>query len=769
MQDNLSLSIIEHPLRRELAETVLVPPLPGVSLLDWRNRYVPLDVPCLIHLNGALVPEQKWATTYPMPGDYIVFCARIGDNDVLRVLAMVALIGISIAFPFLLPATWPAWAGLAMSAGIMMVGGLLINTLLPPSTATAKDTALDSQAYSWAAGNTQQQGIPVARWYGTHKVYGNIIGSYTESYDSDQYYNALIDVGIGPIKALWDFKVNDQPYTGYKEVTVQTRYGWLWQDAIDGFKATKTEYQESVEVVYGSPYTYVTVGSDFDILEVDISFPQGLWSLDTTTGDYAAYTISYSIDVRRVGAGDDEWVSITQGVEKDNVTSYDVAHYGSDQWLITPAPLAPRWSKGKVQKFIDLGDMNWWNWEEGSQVYEDHLEGEVADADNGLTWHWMGEYADIDGNISYETVLENVVYTVSYPATASASSQKPFRKTHSYSIPYDAHDQYEVRITRETESYDLTTIGDKFYFGGIREDLTDVFTYPRHALVAVRAKATDQLSGSFSFSCMCQGAIVQIWDGTDWTLDWSDNPAWIAYDILTQPLISGWHVVNYANIRYDGGIDPARIDLPKFLEWAQYCDDLVPDGKGGTEKRITFNGGFDYDGNMWDAFLKVCRVGRAAPVPFGTLISLAIDKPLVGDPVNMFTVANITESKFTETFLPLEERATQIEIDFTNKDNDYQRDKLTVYHPDMAANGFQASLDLFGIVKPSEAWRAGLYRLNCNKYLLRTVEIDLDVEAVNVQIGDVVYIQHDVPRWNTAGKVVSATANSVTLDKEVIH
>jgi hypothetical protein len=169
---------------------------------------------------------------------------------------------------------------------------------------------------------------------------------------------------------------------------------------------------------------------------------------------------------------------------------------------------------------------------------------------------------------------------------------------------------------------------------------------------------------------------------------------------------------------------------------------------------------------MWEAVLRVCQVGRATPIWNGVSLSLAIDKP--SEPVNLYTVGNIEASKFKETFLPLEERATEIEIDYTNVLNDYQRDKLTVYRPDVPNGQYKASLDLFGITKPSEAWRAGMYRINCNRYLIRTVEIDVDIEAVNGQIGDVVLIQHDVPRWGSGGRTVFATSGSVTLDKLVM-
>jgi predicted phage tail protein len=68
-----------------------------------------------------------------------------------------------------------------------------------------------------------------------------------------------------------------------------------------------------------------------------------------------------------------------------------------------------------------------------------------------------------------------------------------------------------------------------------------------------------------------------VWDGTFQT-NWTNNPAWIFYDLLT-------------NTRYGAGefIDASQVDRYSLFPIAQYCDELVPDGAGGMEPRLTFN------------------------------------------------------------------------------------------------------------------------------------------------------------------------------------
>jgi hypothetical protein len=241
---------------------------------------------------------------------------------------------------------------------------------------------------------------------------------------------------------------------------------------------------------------------------------------------------------------------------------------------------------------------------------------------------------------------------------------------------------------------------------------------------------------------------------------YSNNPAWVCFDILTQPIYDD----NLNPIEYRG-VDPSRMDIAKFKEWADYCDDLVPDGVGGFEKRMTFNGGFDTETTMWEAAMQVCQVGRAALIWSGSGLSVAIDKPTLAS--QMFTIGNTGIDSFKETFLSLEDRAAQIDLDYTNQDNDYKRDKVTVLNEFIDNPTNAVSLQLIGITKASEAWRNAMYRLNNNQYVLRALEIQADIDAIACTIGDVVNVQADVPVWGFGGRIVTADSTSVTLDRTV--
>jgi hypothetical protein len=168
---------------------------------------------------------------------------------------------------------------------------------------------------------------------------------------------------------------------------------------------------------------------------------------------------------------------------------------------------------------------------------------------------------------------------------------------------------------------------------------------------------------------------------------------------------------------------------------------------------------------MWESAMKVGAIARSTPYFNGSKITLAINKPRAA--VQMFTMGNIVPGTFKQTFLPRQERATEIEIAYKNRDNDYQGETLTIYDPTLTKKIPPAQLNLMGCTKRSEGWRHGNFRLGCNRVLKRVIEWGADIDAIASTVGDVVYLQHDVPQWGEGSRLVSATVNTVTLDKQV--
>ncbi|OHB43896.1 MAG: hypothetical protein A2Y13_01295 [Planctomycetes bacterium GWC2_45_44] len=384
----------------------------------------------------------------------------------------------------------------------------------------------------------------------------------------------------------------------------------------------------------------------------------------------------------------------------------------------------------------------------------------------GLSSHGIGIKIEIS-----ESGLND--WDILVAETISASSTSAVRASYLSSETYTGGSavsitngkKYDIRVTKTTAEAG-SRYGDQLRLGSVREVINDDFVYPKTSLLGIEALATDQLSGSITVSCVQEGAIVNVFGGSTWSLEYNTNPAWVLWDILTQPVItgSGTELDPYEIERYDG-IDPARLDIAKFYELALFCDELVDDGAGSTEKRITFNGGFDTATTMWEAAWKVCEIARCVLVWNGINLTLAIDK--AGTAVQLFSVGNIHADSFKQTFLPQQDLASEIEINYRDELQDFNRVPLTVFDVGIENISNKITLELFGISKQSEAWRAGMYQLAQNRLLKSTIEFSADVDAIACTIGDIIYFQHDVPQWGDGGRVLSGSEQDVIVDKDL--
>lgn len=769
--EKLTLVKIQNPFNRRDREVSTLEYEGPTSLKALRDEEFPAGLDVVISVNGRIAPVEEWPLTFVRPSDCVVFTPVIhgggdsGGKDVLRVVAMIAVALVApyaaaylAGFAFSgagVSALMATGYGMALTGAVMMVGGILVNALLPPAqTQLTNDTTGVSTAYSWSPQTTQQQGLVVPRFYGTTKLTGNIIAANLESDGTNNYIDALISLGLGRYKSITDFKLSDQSTDNYSGVAIETRLGYVTQTPISNFNDTKVEFNMAVKVVNGTPYTYTTVGDDFGGLEVEVMFPSGLWQLDSNN-NMTTYSVDYRVEVRQETSPGvySPWKTVTSQVVDTTLTAS--TGWSAGYW-------AGSFGDGFYWLELAHGDTNPYSHYEGEAYSTGNNEWDVVQG----YWSW--------GKMDYQYTASQ---TVDY-ATASGNAAASVKKTVTVGAP-PKKGKVDIRVTNlTTDQTDTSKYGDDMYITTVREVYVDDFSYPRHALVGIKALASDQLSGSLSFSCMAECAGVLVYNSSNyWQLSASSNPAWVAWDILTQPVIadavifdtpwyqSGNTAPATVALRYDG-IDPSRLDLAKFKEWADFCDTLVSDGSGGTQKRCTFNGGFDAETTMWEAVMQVCQVGRAILVWNGVNLTVVIDK--AASPVQVFTVGNIGIDSFKETFLPQSDRAAEIEIDFIDSTNDYERNKLSVFNTSIATKTNKVNLQFFGIVTPAEAWRAGMYRLYQNQYILRTVDVDVDIDAIACTIGDVVNVQHDVPQWGYGGRVVSAASTTVTLDKEVV-
>jgi len=661
----------------------------------------------VVSLNGALVPEQEIYSVPVRAGDSIVVCPVPQGGDDKNILRLVAFLAVAIFAPQIalaLPGGATAAGaltgiGYAYTAGITMIGGLLINTLLPIKPIMPKNfqDADDSPSYGFAGPkNTSSEEVPIPLVYGRFRVAGNRIALHTVNSGDDQILYMLLNAGEGPIAGVGEIKLNDQPIENFSDWETAVRPGTGGQTVIPWFNQNITEHAKNIELNEVDWIVHTTT-TEIDQFRVDFSAPAGLAHYKDN-GDVATVTVALDCQYRRLG--DAEWITL---YNFDAVTTYVTQYYYTD-----------------------------------TDTYESSLRAGTALLDSGLiqddtTLQIVGQKLEI-GNFTE-------------PTTISGRGRSRVQRT--FTSPELVEDFYEIRVRRsDAPSSDEQTV-DIVNYDDVAEIVNDKVAYRHTALLAVKLRASDQVNSIPNVTYLHGGKYIKVRRyvnnvGT-WTYEASNNPAWITYDILT-------------NKRYGGGIDESRLDIDSWQEWADHCDD----------NSLVFNGVFDTASNVWDVLQYVLRLGHAQIVNVGTRYQVALEK--ADDPVMMFNVGNIVEKSFKMTWLPMTDRANEIEVTYFDSENDYERTTLKVRDPSLLPTDDvkTARITLFGCTDKQQAVNEAVFQLNLNKYITKSITFDAPVESIACTVGSQILVQHNLPNWEYSGRLeANSTVSVVNLDQEV--
>ncbi|EKP6365030.1 host specificity protein J, partial [Salmonella enterica subsp. diarizonae] len=223
---------------------------------------------------------------------------------------------------------------------------------------------------------------------------------------------------------------------------------------------------------------------------------------------------------------------------------------------------------------------------------------------------------------------------------------------------------FNIRVVRITEDSTSDTLQNKTVWQGLTEIINITQSYPNTALVGLKVDADQFGSQSVSRKFHCLGRIVLVpsnydpksrtyaglWDGT-FKPAYTNNPAWIILDLLTHP-------------RYGLGQRIGLADVDKWALYAiaQYCDQLVPDGFGQDEPRMTCNVYLADRRKAYDVISDFCSVMRCMPVWTGQRMTFIQDRP--SDKVWTYTNANVVNGEFNYSYSAAKDRHNAAEIRF---------------------------------------------------------------------------------------------------------
>lgn len=320
--------------------------------------------------------------------------------------------------------------------------------------------------------------------------------------------------------------------------------------------------------------------------------------------------------------------------------------------------------------------------------------------------------------------------------------------------------QYDIEVTR-VQAPDSKVVND-VYFRSVREIVDTAFTRPGKALIGITAIATSRLSGSLNVKVIREDRLINVFNGTSWSIEYSRNRAWVDWDVLTQPVISGSDP--YTIERYEG-IDPSRLSLPFFYEWAQRCSEQVLDGYGGTEDQAACDIIIDFQTDVFTQAYEIAQVGRAHIYWRGHVLDGWVDAA-VTEPMDLVTMNTMMTKTWRNVWAIKEELAGVVEVFYKNANEGYERMSVTFANKEAGSYKNPVIVEGVGITTHGTATHFANYMLERNRLIRNVNSFQVAKDGFRYKLGHVIRLQCKVANWGHGYRTISATVDTVTLDRD---
>lgn len=388
-----------------------------------------------------------------------------------------------------------------------------------------------------------------------------------------------------------------------------------------------------------------------------------------------------------------------------------------------------------------------------------------TNGENGDVKGYKIDYAidlQIDGG-AYQTVL-----TTKIQDKTSAG----YERTHRIDLP-KAKTGWQLRVRRITPNSTSDLIQDTMMIDAVAEVIDVKLSYPNTALLGIQYNA-ELFSNIAKMSVRVKGKIIRVPDNYDpvartytgiWTGNFKDaysnNPAWIFYDLCTQ-----WR----------GGLgerlDASMIDRWSLYALGQYCDQPVSDGQGGLEPRFTCNVYLQKQEEAYTVLQNIAGIFRAMSFWTGERIMLDADVPQ--DSIYTYSSANIVGGVAGIQYSGTRnrDRHTLAKVAWDNPNNDYQTEYEYIRDEKAMSKFGVKVLDLsaFGCTSQAQAQRAGLWALKTEQLETRQVTFSVGLDGAIPTVGNIISLSDEAFAGRANGGRVSSVSEAqyvITVDRDV--
>ncbi|HBY9882607.1 TPA: DUF1983 domain-containing protein [Klebsiella pneumoniae] len=361
---------------------------------------------------------------------------------------------------------------------------------------------------------------------------------------------------------------------------------------------------------------------------------------------------------------------------------------------------------------------------------------------------------------AWQTVLETAV---------TGKTTSGYERSHRIDLPH-AGSTWTLRLRKISPDANSVKVGDVMTLQSYTEVIDAKLRFPNTALLYIEFDSS-QFNGSIpQISCEPRGRVIRVPDNYNpetreytgvWTggfkWAWTDNPAWIYYDIVTADRFGLGNRLSSANI-----------SKWTLYQIAQYCDQLVPDGRGGDgmEPRYTCNVYVQERNDAYTVLRDFAAIFRGMTCWNGEQIVVQADMPRDVD--FTYTRANIVgKPRYSSSSSQV--RYTNALVSWSDPDNDYADAMEPAFIPELVSRySFnQLEMTAIGCTRQSEAHRKGLWGILTNNKD-RVVEFDVGLDGRIPQPGYIIALADELLAGRVNGGRISAVNGRViTLDRDV--
>lgn len=290
---------------------------------------------------------------------------------------------------------------------------------------------------------------------------------------------------------------------------------------------------------------------------------------------------------------------------------------------------------------------------------------------------------------------------------------------------------YQVRAQRVNNADTSHRTGDTIRWDGLKCLHPDTRNYGEVTLIAVRAKANNNLNDQSrsSFNIVATRKVPTWSPGGGWAAISADR-SWV------------WAFCDVLRSEYGPQIADSLIDLQGLYDLRNTGD---------------FDWVFDQRTNVWEALRIIARARRGTPVMNGSQVSVVRDVS-GSTPTAVFNRENIHKNSLQiHSTLYTQEEYDGVELEFIDPNNGTKEIQTYVLPELVSSDQKLQRLTIPGLNGATDCYREASFIVRSKQYLREQVSFVTGMEGLIPQYGDLIAIAHELPRWGQGGMIKSLT------------